>query len=69
MHAPYSTLARGSTLMMRMSSKGLSVLGWVLHFSMDTTTSMPLTTRPNTVCLPSSQGVAAVVMKNCPCGG
>ncbi|KAH9517535.1 hypothetical protein DERF_008205 [Dermatophagoides farinae] len=28
------------------------------------TTSMPLVTRPNTVCLPSSQGVAMTVMKN-----
>jgi hypothetical protein len=29
------------------------------------TTSMPWVTRPNTTCLPSSQGVSAVVRKNC----
>ena len=34
-------------------------------FSMLSTTSVPLTTRPNTVCLPSSHGVGTVVMKNC----
>jgi hypothetical protein len=28
------------------------------------TTSMPDVTRPKTTCLPSSQGVGAVVMKN-----
>ena len=28
-------------------------------------TSMPLTTWPKTTCFPSSQGAAAVVMKNC----
>ena len=26
---------------------------------------MPFITRPNTTCLPSSHGVATVVMKNC----
>ena len=34
-------------------------------FSMMDTMSMPRFTRPNTVCLPSSQGVSTVVMKNC----
>jgi hypothetical protein len=29
------------------------------------TTSRPSTTLPNTTCLPSSQGVTTVVMKNC----
>ena len=29
------------------------------------TTSMPWTTLPKTTCLPSSQGVATVVIKNC----
>lgn len=34
-------------------------------FSISDTTSMPFVTRPNTVCLPSNFGMAAVVMKNC----
>ena len=29
------------------------------------TSSMPSSTQPNTTCLPSSQGVTTVVMKNC----
>ena len=37
----------------------------VFEFSMACTTSEPLVTRPNTVCFPSSHGVATVVMKNC----
>ena len=47
-----------------MSSKGRSLL---LHLaaSMVDTTSMPATTRPNTVCLLSNQGHGTVVMKNC----
>jgi hypothetical protein len=45
------------------SSTGLSVRS-VFTFSIKLTTSMPLTTRPNTVCLLSSQGVGTVVMKN-----
>lgn len=47
------------------SSSGLSLRGLVLTFSIANTTSVPFTTRPNTVCLPSSQGVGTVVMKNC----
>ena len=47
-----------------MSTVGLSVLS-VFVFSIACTTSAPFTTRPNTVCFPSSQGVATVVMKNC----
>ena len=47
------------------STCGLSCLS-VFDFSMACTTSEPLVTLPNdTVCLPSSHGVAAVVMKNC----
>ena len=46
------------------SSKGLSFLS-VRTFSSAMTTSEPLVTRPKTVCLPSSRGIAAVVMKNC----
>lgn len=34
-------------------------------FSTALTTSMPLTTSPNTTCLPSSHEVTSVVMKNC----
>ena len=49
---------------MLMSSYGFSVLGWVLMLEMVCTTSMPLTTRPNTVCLLSSQGVGTTVTKN-----
>ena len=47
-----------------MFSSGRSFLS---HFarSMACTMSAPLTTRPNTVCLLSSHGVATVVMKNC----
>ena len=47
-----------------MSAVGLSFLS-VFVFSIVCTTSAPFTTRPNTVCFPSSQGVATVVMKNC----
>ena len=46
-----------------MSSFGLSSFPH-FTFSMRITTSIPLTTRPNTVCLLSSQGVGTVVMKN-----
>ena len=53
-----------SILTIFMSSKGLSFLGLVFAFSMASTTSLPFMTLPNTVCLPSSQGVGTVVMKN-----
>lgn len=56
---------RSVMLMMRTSSYGLSVLGLVLTLLMFCTTSMPLTTLPNTVCLLSSQGAGITVMKNC----
>ena len=55
----YST----STLIILMSSKGLSVL-LVLTFSMLWMTSIPEIARPKIVCLLSNQGVAVVVMKN-----
>ena len=54
----YST----STLRIRISSSGLSILS-VLTFSIVVQTSIPFVTRPNTVCLLSSQGVGTVVMK------
>jgi len=45
-------------------SSGFELLLSTRRFSMVVTTSMPFVTRPNTVCLLSSQGVATVVMKN-----
>lgn len=39
-----------------MSSYGLSVFGLVFALQMFWQTSMPLVTRPNTVCLLSNQG-------------
>ena len=48
-----------------MSFHGLSVFLFTLAFSINPTTSMPLSTDPNTVCLESSHGVGTVVMKNC----
>lgn len=59
-----STVALFSRLTILISSTGLSLRS-VLAFSMFSTTSVPLTTRPNTVCLLSSHGVGTVVMKNC----
>lgn len=59
-----STLLLTSTLRMRTGSSGASFFP-VLLLSIAWTTSAPLTTRPKTVCLPSSQGVGTVVMKNC----
>ena len=47
-----------------MSSYGLSVFGCVLVLEILTTVSMPLTTRPKTVCLLSSHDVGTTVMKN-----
>jgi len=44
------------TLMIEMSLYGLSVLGFVLVELISWTTSIPFTTRPNTVCLLSSHG-------------
>ena len=44
------------TLKILMSSYGLSSFGFVFTLPMACTTSMPRTTRPNTVCLLSSQG-------------
>lgn len=44
------------TLMIDMSLYGLSVLGFVFVELISCTTSIPFTTRPNTVCLLSSQG-------------
>ena len=54
----YST----STLRIRISSSGLSILS-VLTFSIVVQISIPFVTRPNTVCLLSSQGVGTVVIK------
>ena len=48
----------------RIGSSGLSFLP-VLAPSICPITSKPPVTRPNTVCLLSSQGAAAVVIKNC----
>lgn len=42
--------------MMLTSSYGLSVLGLTFTLEILCTTSIPLVTRPNTVCLLSSQG-------------
>lgn len=53
-----------SIFMIRISSSGLSMSS-VLTFSIIVQTSIPLTTRPNTVCLLSSQLVGTVVIKNC----
>lgn len=46
-----------------MSSSGFSLN--VLTFSIRCTMSSPCVTLPKMVCLPSSQGVFSVVMKNC----
>lgn len=54
----YST----STLSIRISSNGLSILS-VLAFSIRVQISIPFMTRPKTVCLLSSQGVGTVVIK------
>lgn len=43
-------------LIMAMSLYGLSVFGLVFAELISCTTSIPLTTRPNTVCLLSNQG-------------
>lgn len=56
-------LSSTSALMMETGSSGRSPRS-VRARSMACTTPAPLTTRPNTVCLLSSQGVGAVVMKN-----
>lgn len=53
-----------SMLMILMVLMGLFDLLSTLHFSIACTTSIPLVTRANTVCLLSNHGQGTVVMKN-----
>lgn len=56
--------SRGLALMMVMGVSGLSFLS-VCTMPRRFITPIPVHTRPKMVCLPSSQGVGARVMKNC----
>lgn len=60
----YNTAHSTSTLMILISSNGLSVL-LTLTFSIAWMTSRPDITLPKIVCFLSSQGVVVVVIKNC----